>query len=85
MDWKVIYMLPRKTAYNTYWQSFQYKILNIITFSKKNCLILDLKRLPFVRFTIWKMKHFSPVFQFPYWEVFLDKIRQVFFRWLKSS
>ena len=32
-------MLPRKTAYNTYLQSFQFKILNNILFLNKNLFI----------------------------------------------
>ena len=32
IDWKPIYMLLQKTAYNTYLWSFQYKILNNIIF-----------------------------------------------------
>ena len=34
IDWKAIYMLKRKTAYNTYSQSFQYKILNNLFLNK---------------------------------------------------
>ena len=52
IDWKAIYILPRKTGYKIYLQSFHDKNLNnILFFLIRNCLILDLKRPPVVRFT----------------------------------
>ena len=35
IDWTAIYMLPRLVTYNTYMQSFQYKILNNVLFLNK--------------------------------------------------
>ena len=35
IDWTAIHMLPRLITYNTYMQSFQYKILNNVLFLKK--------------------------------------------------
>ena len=39
IDWKAIYMLPQKTAYNTYLRSFQYKILHNIHFLNQKLFI----------------------------------------------
>ena len=35
IDWKYIYLLPRKTAINTKHRSFQYKILNNVLYPNK--------------------------------------------------
>ena len=52
IDWKAIYIIPRKTGYKIYVQSFHYKTLNnFLFFLITNCLFLDLKRPPVVRFT----------------------------------
>ena len=43
IDWATIYMLPRLAKYNTYKQSFQYKILNNVLFLSKNLHIFGIK------------------------------------------
>ena len=40
IDWTAIYMLSRPVTYNTYMQSFQYKILNSVLFLNKNFILL---------------------------------------------
>ena len=60
IDWKAIYKLPQKTAYNTYMRSFQYKILDNIIFLNKKLFIFEFE--VFVYFAIWKMKHLCTCF-----------------------
>ena len=43
IDWATIYVLPRLGKYNTYKQSFQYKILNNVLFLSKNLHIFGIK------------------------------------------
>ena len=50
IDWTAIYMLPRLVTYNTYLQSFQYKILNSVLFLNKKLHTFGIKPSPLCSF-----------------------------------
>ena len=56
LDWRVIYTLPQKVTTNTYLRSFQYKILNIISYLNEKLLSLGFLQHHFVSSAILLVK-----------------------------
>ena len=50
LDWRVIYTLPQKVTTNTYLRSFQYKILNIISYMDEKLFVFGLSAASFCFF-----------------------------------
>ena len=50
LDWRVIYTLPQKVTTNTYLRSFQYKILNIISYLNEKLFLFGLSAASFCFF-----------------------------------
>ena len=62
IDWPVIYMLSRLATYNTYMQSFQYKLLNNVLFLNKKLHIFGIKPSPLYSFCNLYDKHLYTYF-----------------------
>ena len=50
IDWAAINMLPRLATYNTYMRSFQYKLLNNVSFLNKRLHMFGIKLSPLCSF-----------------------------------
>ena len=60
LNWKEIYLLPRKVSLDCYVRSFQYKVLNNVFYlNKKNFSFLESHFLLYVRFAKMLMKRYS--------------------------
>ena len=56
LDWKSIYLLPRKVTLDSHTRIFQYKILNNILYLMKSYLSLEYPHLPSALFVIPQKK-----------------------------
>ena len=62
IDWATIYMLPHLATYNTYMESFQYKLLNNVLFLNKKLHIFGIKSFHYVPSVTFETKQLYTYF-----------------------